>query len=135
VSAHQLYDGSVRPDSGSLQRRRSRGRSSDSGSTPSVLPRRLQSLLIWGGGAPDVHVSLVAGEGHDPDPAVAVAGGTAPDRMGKSAAAVDAAGRSGAVPETEDLRRAVLEHGSKRTAPEQGSSDRPVKKARVRSKM
>jgi hypothetical protein len=69
ASARQLYDGSDRPDSDSLQRRRSRGRSSDSASTPSApsvaepsaAPRCLQSLLIWGGGAPDVHVSLVAG--------------------------------------------------------------------------
>jgi hypothetical protein len=61
VSARQLYDGSDCPDSDSLQRRRSRGRSSDSASTPSVqqaepsaAPWRLQSLLIRGGGASDV---------------------------------------------------------------------------------
>jgi hypothetical protein len=72
VSARQLYDGSDHPDSDSLQRRQSRRRSSDSASMPSaspaeepsVAPRRLQSLLIRGGGAPDVHVSLVAGGGH-----------------------------------------------------------------------
>jgi hypothetical protein len=29
---------------------------------PSAAPRHLQSLLIRGGGAPDVHVSLVTGE-------------------------------------------------------------------------
>jgi hypothetical protein len=54
VSVRQIYDGSDRPDSDSLQRRRSRGRSLDSASTPSVAPvaelstapRRLQSLLI-----------------------------------------------------------------------------------------
>jgi hypothetical protein len=28
---------------------------------PSAAPRRLQSLLIRGGGAPDVHVPLIAG--------------------------------------------------------------------------
>jgi hypothetical protein len=38
ASAHQLYDGSDRPDSDSLQRRRSRGRSSDSASMPSAPP-------------------------------------------------------------------------------------------------
>jgi hypothetical protein len=39
------------------------------------------------------------------------------------------------VPETADPRRAIPEHGWKRAAPEQGMSDRPVKKARVCSKM
>jgi hypothetical protein len=69
--AHQLYDGSERPDSDTLQRSRSRGRSPDSASTPSAPPvaepsaaqRPLQSLLIRGSGAPEVHVSLVAVDG------------------------------------------------------------------------
>jgi hypothetical protein len=60
VSVRQLYDGSNRPDFNSLQRRRSRGRSSDLASTPSAAPVvepsaaswHLQSLLIRGGGAP-----------------------------------------------------------------------------------
>jgi hypothetical protein len=34
-----------------------------------------------------------------------------------------------------DPRRAVPEQGLKRVAPEQGTLDRPVKKARVRSKI
>jgi hypothetical protein len=38
MSARPLYDGSDCPDSDSLQRRRSRGRSSDSASTPSAPP-------------------------------------------------------------------------------------------------
>jgi hypothetical protein len=62
--ARQLYDGSDRPDSDSLQRHRSWGQSTNSASTPSApqavesgaAPRRLQSLLNRGGGAPDVHV-------------------------------------------------------------------------------
>jgi hypothetical protein len=91
TSACQLYDGSDRPDSDSLQRRRSRGRLSDSASTPSVPPmvepstalRRLQSLLIRGGGAPDVHVALVAGRGHGLTPTVAEVGGSAPERAGR----------------------------------------------------
>jgi hypothetical protein len=74
MSARQLYNDSDRPDSDSLQRRRSRGRSSDSGTMPSMppvaepsaAPRRLQSLLIRGGGAPDVHMSLIAGESQGP---------------------------------------------------------------------
>jgi hypothetical protein len=37
---------------------------------PSATPLRLQSLLIRGGRAPDVHVSLVAGGAHDPSPAM-----------------------------------------------------------------
>jgi hypothetical protein len=54
VSGRQICDGSDRPDSDSLQRSLSRGRSSDLVSTPSATPvaessaapRRLQSLLI-----------------------------------------------------------------------------------------
>jgi hypothetical protein len=38
VSIRQLYDGSDRPNSDSLQKRWSRGRSSDSVSTPSAPP-------------------------------------------------------------------------------------------------
>jgi hypothetical protein len=87
VSVRQIYDGSDRPDSNSLQRRRSQGRSSDSASTP----RRLQSLLIRGGGAPNVHVPLIVGGGHGPTLVVAEAGGTAPERMGESVAFVEAA--------------------------------------------
>jgi hypothetical protein len=98
VLVRQLYDGSDSPDSDSLQRRRSRGRSSDSTTTPSAVPvaepsaapRRLQSLLIRGGGALDVHVPLIAGGSHGPSPAVAEAGGTAPERMGKNVAVVAA---------------------------------------------
>jgi hypothetical protein len=143
VSARQLYDGSDCPDSDSLQRRRSRGRSSDSASTPSVqqaepsaAPWRLQSLLIRGGRASDVHVSRVAGRGHGPTPAVAEAGCTAPELMGESVSTVEEADRSGAAPETMSSERAALESvGSKRAAPQQGMSARPVKKAWVRSKM
>jgi hypothetical protein len=91
TSACQLYDGSDRPDSDSLQRRWSRGRSSDLVSTssappvaePSAAPRSLQSLLIRGGGAPDVHVSLITSGGHGPTPAVAEARGTTPEHMGR----------------------------------------------------
>jgi hypothetical protein len=134
ASARQLYDGSDRPDSDSLQRGRSRGKSSDSASTPSApqaaesgaAPRRLQLLLIQGGGAPDVHVSLVAGGGQGPTPAVAEADRLAPERSGERVSAVEAADRSGATPELA---------GSKCAAPEQGSSGRPAKKSRVRSKM
>jgi hypothetical protein len=99
ASARQLYDDSDRPDSDSLQRRRSRGKSSDSASTPSApqavdsdaAPRRLHLLLIRGGGAPDVHVSLVAGGGQGPTPAVAEAGGSASERVGVRVAAIEAA--------------------------------------------
>jgi hypothetical protein len=73
--------------------------------------------------------------GHGPTPAAAEARGSALERMGESVAAVEAAGRSGAAPETVDPRRAVPEQGLKRAAPEQGTSVRLVKKARVRSKM
>jgi hypothetical protein len=143
VPVRQLYDGSDRLDPDSLQKHRSRGRSSDSTSTPSASPvaepsaalRRLQSLLIRGGGAPDVHVPLIAGGGHGPTPAVEEAGETAPERMVENVSTVEAADRSRKAPETADSCRAVPEQGSKRAAPGQGMSDRLVKKARVRSKM
>jgi hypothetical protein len=88
--------------------------------------RRLQSLLIRGGGAPDVHISLITSGGQVPTPAVAEAGGSALERSGECVAAAEAADRSGAAPELA---------GSKRSAPEQGLSGRPAKKSRVRSKM
>jgi hypothetical protein len=83
-------------------------------------------LLIRGGGAPDVHVSFVVGGGLSPTPTDVEAEGLASERAGERVAVVEAVGRSGAAPELA---------GSKRTAPEQGSLDRPVKKARVHSKM
>jgi hypothetical protein len=49
-----------------------------------------------------------------------------PQQTGERVAAVEAADRSGAAPESA---------GSKRVAPEQGLSGRPTKKPRVRSKM
>jgi hypothetical protein len=69
ASVRQLFDGSDRLDSNSLQRHRSRARSTDSASTPSApqevdsgaAPWCLRSLLIRGGGELDVHVSLVIG--------------------------------------------------------------------------
>jgi hypothetical protein len=84
ASVRQIYYGSDRPDSDSLQRRRSRGRSSYLASMPSAepvvepsaAPRRLQSLLIWGGGAPDVHVPLITSGGHG------LTSATTPERMG-----------------------------------------------------
>jgi hypothetical protein len=97
--------------------------------------RRLQSLLIRGGGAPGVNVSLVAGGGQGPTPAVVGAGGSAPERTGEQVAAVEVADRSGAAPESAGPKRAAFELGSKRVAPEQGLSDHLVKKPRVRSKM
>jgi hypothetical protein len=117
VSVPQLYDGSDRPDSDTLQRCRSRGRSSDSASTPSAAPTRepsaapwcLQSLLIRGGGAPDVHVPLIAGGSHGPTWVVAEAGGTAPEQMGENVAAIEAADRNREAPETTDSRRTVPE--------------------------
>jgi hypothetical protein len=110
------------------------GKSLDSASTqsapqaakPGAAPRRLQSLLIRGSRAPDVHVSLVADGGHGQTPTVAEVGGSTPEQAGERVAFAEAADRSGTAPESAGLKRAV---------PEQGSSGRPVKKARVRSKM
>jgi hypothetical protein len=93
ASACQLYDGSDRPDSDSLQRRRSRGKSSDSASTPSApqeaepgaAPRCLQSLLIRGGGVSNVHMSLITGGGHSPTPGCRGGQGVSPPRAGEGA--------------------------------------------------
>jgi hypothetical protein len=109
-------------------------------STPQAVdsgaaPRRMQSLLIRGGGAPDVHVSLVAERGQSPTPAVAEAGGSAPERAGERIATVDATHRNGAAPKSAGSKHAAPEQGSKRVAPDQGSSNRPANKPRVRSKM
>jgi hypothetical protein len=98
-------------------------------------PPRLQSLLIQGGGAPDVHVSLIVGGGQGPTSVVAGVGDSAPERAGERVAAVEAVDQSGAAPESAGLKRAAPEQGLKRGAPEQDSSDRPVKKPRVHSKM
>jgi hypothetical protein len=49
----------------------------------STAPRRLQSLLIRGGRAPDVHVPLVAGGGHGPTLAVVEVGGQPPSEWGR----------------------------------------------------
>jgi hypothetical protein len=102
----RLFDDSDRPDADSLQRRRSRARSTDSVSTPSApqeadsdtAPRCLQSLLIRGSGALDVHVSLATGGGQGPTLAVAEVGRSAPKQSGERSAAVKAVTRSGAAP-------------------------------------
>jgi hypothetical protein len=80
-------------------------------------------------------VSLVVGGGHGPAPVVVEVGGVAPEHTGENIAAAEAVCRSGAAPETVGPRCIVPEQGLKRATPEQGTSDRPVKKARVRSKM
>jgi hypothetical protein len=91
-----------------------------------AVPWCLQSLIIRGGGAPDVQISLTAGEGQGPTPTVLEVRRTAPEQSGECSAAIMATDRSGAAPELV---------GTKREAPEQGSSGRPVKKSRVCSKM
>jgi hypothetical protein len=48
--------------------------------------------------------------------------------MGENVAAVKAADRSREVPEMADSSCVVPEQGSKRAAPEEGMSDRPVKR-------
>jgi hypothetical protein len=55
--------------------------------------------------------------------------------MGENVVTMETADRSRGVPETADSSRAVPGQGSKRAAPEQGMSDRPMKKAQVRSKI
>jgi hypothetical protein len=143
TSARQLYDGSDRPDSDSLQRRRSRGRSLVSASTPSAAgsgaeccPVALAVVAYPGWRSPRCSCVPCRRRGHGPTPAIAEAGGSAPERMGESDAAVEAAGGSGAAPETTGLKRTAPEPvSSKRVAPQQGMSDRLVMKARVRSKM
>jgi hypothetical protein len=115
----------------------------DSASTPSVpqaaepgaAPRHLLSLLIRGGGAPNVHVSLVAGGGHGPTSAIAEAGESPPERAEVCVAAGEAANRSGVAPEVAGSECAAPEEGSKRAAPESVLSSRLANKPQVRSKM
>jgi hypothetical protein len=118
TSTHHLLDGSDRPDTDSLQRRRSKARLTDSASTLSAtqgedsdtVPWRLQSLLIRGGGAPDVHVSLTAGGGQGPAPV----GGwkISPRAVGGAQCRHQGGGSRWAAPES---------GGTKRASPEQGS--------------
>jgi hypothetical protein len=132
--SRHLFDGSDRLDSDSLQRLRSRARSTGSTLTSSApqdadsgaAPWRLQSLIIRGGGAPNVQVSLAVGKGQGLTTAVAEVGRSAPEQPGEHSAVVEVASRSGASPELV---------GTKCAAPERGSSGRPVNKSRVRSKM
>jgi hypothetical protein len=69
-----------------------------------LASRRLQSLLIRGGGASNVHVSLVAGRGQGSLPTVAEARGSAPEQLGERSATVEAADRSGAAPRVGGLQ-------------------------------
>jgi hypothetical protein len=71
-------------------------------------------------------VSLVAGGGHDSTPAVVEAMVSAPERAGERVVVVEVANRSEGSLELTGSNRATLE---------QDLSGRPVKKARVRSKM
>jgi hypothetical protein len=88
-----LFDGSDRPDLDYLQRRPSRARSTGSASTPSApqeadsdaAPWRLQSLIIRGGGAQDIQVSLAAGGGQGLTPAMGEVGRAALEQPGKRA--------------------------------------------------
>jgi hypothetical protein len=100
---------------------------------PSAAPWCLLSLLIRGGRAPNIHVSLIAGGGHGPTPASWRPGGQPLSERwrvllpaDRSGAALEAAGLKCTAPESAGLKRADLE---------QGLLDRLVKKARVRSKM
>jgi hypothetical protein len=128
-----IFDDFDRLDTDSVQRCLSQVRSTSSASTPSVpqgadsgtTPRRLQSLIIQGGGAPDVHVPLPAGGGQGPASDVAEVGRTAPESVERSVVLELAEHRE---PASESV-------GAKRAAPENGSPGRPVMRTRVRSKM
>jgi hypothetical protein len=106
LPSRHLFNSSNRPDTDSLQRHPSRARSTSSASMPSApqeadsgaAPRCLQSLIIRGGRAPDVQVSLAAGGGQGSASATAEVGRIAPEQLGERSAAVEAAGRSGAAP-------------------------------------
>jgi hypothetical protein len=92
--SRHLFDGSDRPDSDSLQRRPSRARSTSSALTlsapqeadPGAAPRRFQSLIIRGGGALDVQVSLTAGRGQGPSLSAAEVRRTIPEQPGAHSA-------------------------------------------------
>jgi hypothetical protein len=110
--------------------------SAPQGAISSTAPQRLQSLVIRGGGAPDVHVSLYAGRGQGPASDVAEVERTKPKPLRAHNTALEPVGRSGPAPESAERRGPAFESvGAKRTAPEQGLSDRPVKRACVCSRM
>jgi hypothetical protein len=131
-SPHHLFDGFDRPNTDSLQRRPSRARSTTptltlsvpQGVDTSAVPQRLQSLVIRGGGAPDVHVPLSAGGSQRPTSDAAEVGRTASEPTRERNTTLKPAGRSGPAPESAECRGPPSELvGAKRTTPEQGSLD------------
>jgi hypothetical protein len=88
-SPRHLFNDSDRPDRDSLKRCPSRARLTTPALTPNApqgadlgaTPRRLQSLIIWGGGALNVHVSLPVGGGQGPAFDVAEVGRTTPEML------------------------------------------------------
>jgi hypothetical protein len=74
--------------------------------------------------------SPAGGGGHGPTPVAVDARGTAPERTGESVTAVEAAGRSGAAPETHSPRAGLEARG-----PREGHVGPPGEEARVSSKM
>jgi hypothetical protein len=74
-----------------------------------VALRRLQSLMIWGGGDPDIQVSHTAGGGQGQTPTTTEVGRTAPEQPGERSATVEAAGRSEVAPESVSTKRAAPE--------------------------
>jgi hypothetical protein len=127
-----LFDGSDCLDADSLQRRPSRARSTSSVSTPSApqeadsgaAPRRLQSLIIQGGGAPDIQVSLAAGGLQEPTSAMAEVGRIAPEQPRERSATIKAAGRKVAAPESVGTKR-VASSRARRTVRGRGPGSVP----------
>jgi hypothetical protein len=105
-SPHHLFDSSDRQDADSLQRRSLRARSTMPASTPSVpqgastsIPSQsLQSLVIRGGGALDVHVPLSVSGSQGPASNAAEVGRTAPVQLGVRSTIPEPQGRSGQTP-------------------------------------
>jgi hypothetical protein len=91
--------------------------------------RCLQSLIIRGGEALYVQVSLPASGGQGPTSIMAEVGRIAPEMPGERSTAIVLAGKSGPAPESAERQGPASESvGAKRAVLEHGSSDRPAKR-------
>jgi hypothetical protein len=131
-----LFDGSDYPDAGSLKRHSSRVRSMMSAPHRArhrgqirALP--LDTFSLWSSGVAGLQMRMFplppAGTWGRPWKRW-MSGGQSPSRQGSAAATLELAGWSGPAPESAECRGSASQSvGAKRSAPEQGSSDRPVK--------
>jgi hypothetical protein len=93
-------------------------------------------VVIRGGGAPEVHVPLSDGGNQRPSSDAAEVGWIVPEPPRERSATLEHEGRSGLASESVERRGLAFESvGAKQSGPEQGSSDRLVKRVRICSSM